>query len=347
MRFRDYLKDKGVEIILSLVLLTAAVWLMVVFKLNTAAVIIIAVLILITEAAKITYGYLRKRKFYNALAENVRRLDKAYLVLETLERPDFLEGKILCDILYEIDKSMIENVGLYIKSSREYAEYIEVWIHEVKLPLSAISLKLHNMLGSGDISPEMRDNIKRLQNETNRITEYVDQVLYYSRSENAEKDYHIQEVTIGSIVHDTVMELRETLLDNKIDLRIEINPEIRVNTDPKWLKFMIGQIISNSIKYRRENTDSYVKILSWEDEASVTLCIEDNGMGIYPEDIKRVFEKSFTGKNGTGRARSTGMGLYITKELSEKLGHNICVDSVQGEWTKVFITIRKDRFYEM
>ena len=347
MRLKDYLKDKGVEIILSLVLLILITWLMLIFRLNTAALIIIDVLMVLTESAKVTIGFIRKRKFYDSLSNNVKRLDKAYLVLETLERPDFLEGQIICDILYEIDKSMMENVGIYVQNSKEYAEYIEAWIHEVKLPLSAISLKIHNMLNTKDLDPDLRDNYKKIQAEVGRITEYVDQALYYSRSENAEKDYHIQEVTIGSIVHDSVMDFRETLLDNRIDLKVEVDSSQKVNTDPKWMRFIIGQILSNSIKYRREDVDSYIKIGTEVKDNSVILSIEDNGVGIYPEDLKRVFEKSFTGKNGLGKARSTGMGLYIVKELCEKLGLDVSIDSRQGEWTRVSIQVYKDMYYEM
>lgn len=347
MKLKDYLKDKGVEIILSLVLLILITWLMLIFRLNTAALIIIDVLMVLTESAKVTIGFIRKRKFYDSLSNNVKRLDKAYLVLETLERPDFLEGQIICDILYEIDKSMMENVGIYVQNSKEYAEYIEAWIHEVKLPLSAISLKIHNMLNTGDLDPDLRDNYKKIQAEVGRITEYVDQALYYSRSENAEKDYHIQEVTIGSIVHDSVMDFRETLLDNRIDLKVEVDSSQKVNTDPKWMRFIIGQILSNSIKYRREDVDSYIKIGTEVKDNSVILSIEDNGIGIYPEDLKRVFEKSFTGKNGLGKARSTGMGLYIVKELCEKLGLDVSIDSRQGEWTRVSIQVYKDMYYEM
>lgn len=347
MRLKDYLKDKGVEIVLSLVLLILITWLMLIFRLNTAALIIIDVLMVLTESAKVTIGFIRKRKFYDSLSNNVKRLDKAYLVLETLERPEFLEGQIICDILYEIDKSMMENVGIYVQNSKEYAEYIEAWIHEVKLPLSAISLKIHNMLNTKDLDPDLRDNYKKIQAEVGRITEYVDQALYYSRSENAEKDYHIQEVTIGSIVHDSVMDFRETLLDNRIDLKVEVDSSQKVNTDPKWMRFIIGQILSNSIKYRREDVDSYIKIGTEVKDNSVILSIEDNGVGIYPEDLKRVFEKSFTGKNGLGKARSTGMGLYIVKELCEKLGLEVNIDSKQGEWTKVSIQVYKDMYYEM
>ncbi len=340
MKIGSFLKDKGIEIILSLVLLFLAVWLMIIFGLNYVAIVIIAGLIFLVETAKLLYDFFRKKRFYTELLNNVERMDKAYYVLETLKSPGFLEGKLLCDALYDIEKSMADNVNLYVSARREYTEYIETWIHEVKLPLSAISLKIHNMLSSETKpDPETTENYKKIQAEVNRITEYVDQVLYFSRSENAEKDYHISKVTLGSLIHPTVMDFKETLLDGKIDLRIDIDPDAEVYTDTKWLRFILGQIISNSIKYRKTDVDSYIKIYSEQGEKSVKLFIEDNGVGIPEEDLKRVFEKSFTGKNGKTRAQSTGMGLYIVKELAGKLGHGITVESAEKEWTRVCLNI--------
>ena len=348
MRIGAYIKDKGIEILLSLILLFLIIWLMIIFKLNIVALVIISGLVFLIEAAKLLYDYFRKEKFYTSLINNAARLDKAYLVLETLEAPNFLEGKLLMEALYDIDKSMAENVNMYVSARKEYREYIERWIHEVKLPLSAISLKLHNMLNSENKpDPAVLDSYKKIQAEVNRITEYVDQVLYYSRSENAEKDYHISKSRLGSIIHPVVMDFRETLLDGNIDLRIDVNGEAEVNTDTKWLRFILGQLISNSIKYRKTDTESYIKIYSEEDENSIWLYVEDNGIGISEEDIKRVFDKSFTGKNGKIKAQSTGMGLYIVKELAGKLGHTVGIESSENEWTRVCIEINKNDFYDV
>ncbi len=348
MKAGTYLKDKGIEILLSLILLFLTFWLMMIFKLNIVAIVIISGLMIVIETAKLFYDYFRKKKFYTSLTENVARLDKAYLVLETLEAPNFLEGKLLVDALYDIDKSMAENVNIYVSARKEYKEYIERWIHEVKLPLSAIGLKLHNMINSENApDPAAMDSYKKIQAEVNRITEYVNQILYYSRSENAEKDYHISKSQLGSIIHPVVMDFRETLLEGNIDLLLDVNGQAEVNTDSKWLRFILGQLISNSIKYRKTDTKSYIKIYSEEDENSIKLYVEDNGIGIPEEDIKRVFDKSFTGKNGKIKAQSTGMGLFIVKELTGKLGHAVSIESSVNEWTRVCLQINKNDFFDV
>ena len=283
-------------------------------------------------------------------------MDKAYLVLETLDRPEFLEGQLIVDALYEIDKSMAENVALYQNYNRDFSEYIEMWLHEVKLPLSAISLKLHNLILLDNTTNT--DDIRKLLAETRRIELLVNQVLYYVRSGSMEKDYHISKFSVAELIHETAMTYRENLQDNEMSLLVETGDidinEMFVNTDQKWFTFIMGQLISNSIKYKKDEGESFVKIIveslddrSIERENNIRITLEDNGIGIPEEDLKRVFEKSFTGFNGQRRTKSTGMGLYIVKELCRKLGHKVSVDSKQGEWTRVSIIISNDKFYEV
>ena len=173
-----------------------------------------------------------------------------------------------------------------------------------------------------------------------------------------EKDYHISKFSVAELIHETAMTYRENLQDNEMSLLVETGDidinEMFVNTDQKWFTFIMGQLISNSIKYKKDEGESFVKIIveslddrSIERENNIRITLEDNGIGIPEEDLKRVFEKSFTGFNGQRRTKSTGMGLYIVKELCRKLGHKVSVDSKQGEWTRVSIIISNDKFYEV
>ena len=146
MTVRNYIKDKIIEIILVAVICVIIIWLLLVFKVNLVASVLITGLFLVSWIGMLIYDYNRKKSFYNGLRENISQLDKAYLVLETLEKPDFLEGQLIAEALYEIDKSMAENVSQYQSYNKDFSEYIEMWLHEVKLPLSAISLKLHNLI---------------------------------------------------------------------------------------------------------------------------------------------------------------------------------------------------------
>ncbi|SNU07034.1 Signal transduction histidine kinase [Lachnospiraceae bacterium] len=356
MTISNYLKDKIVEIILAAVICVIIIWLLLVFKVNLVASALITGLFLVSWISIFIYDYNRKKKFYNGLQENVLQMDKAYLVLETLDRPEFLEGQLIVDALYEIDKSMAENVALYQNYNRDFSEYIEMWLHEVKLPLSAISLKLHNLILLDNT--KNTDDIRKLLAETRRIELLVNQVLYYVRSGSMEKDYHISKFSVAELIHETAMTYRENLQDNEMSLLVETGDidinEMFVNTDQKWFTFIMGQLISNSIKYKKDEGESFVKIIveslddrSIERENNIRITLEDNGIGIPEEDLKRVFEKSFTGFNGQRRTKSTGMGLYIVKELCRKLGHKVSVDSKQGEWTRVSIIISNDKFYEV
>ena len=134
------------------------------------------------------------------------------------------------------------------------------------------------------------------------------------------------------------------MLENNIEFEVDLKA-FSVNSDKKWLEFIINQVINNSIKYKKEN-ESIIKIESSENKDKVTLEIYDNGIGIPEKDLKRVFDKSFTGTNGRDKVKSTGMGLYIVKKLCDKLGHNISIESKENEYTKVILEFGKNDVYK-
>ena len=139
---------------------------------------------------------------------------------------------------------------------------------------------------------------------------------------------------------------KNDLLDHHIRLLVNIE-ECLVLTDSKWLEFIISQIISNSIKYCKSNSDSYIKLTVKDLVNRTVLLIEDNGIGISSQDIDCVFDKTFTGQNGRLTFKSTGMGLYIVKKLCDKLGHRIEIQSKEGQWTKVMLTFYDHDFYKI
>lgn len=336
MKFKYYLKDKLYAVILSL-LSTSIIYL--IFKAYRIKIGIIfsgIIIFLICNIMVMLIDYFRKRKFYNEFLTNIEVLDKSYLVLETLEHPEFYEGKLLYQALYEINKSYLENVNKINNSRKAFKEYVEMWIHEVKIPLATLTLIINNH--QNEVNPKIKSQIKRLE-------DYVDQVLYYVRSENAEKDYLIKKIDLGSIIKNIGIKNMDDLLENHIEFVVEkIN--IAVLSDAKWLEFILGQIINNAIKYKRNIKNSYIKISAKEDKTKVVLMIEDNGIGIKTCDIKQVFDKSFTGENGRIRSKSTGMGLYIARVLCEKLGHKIALESTLHKYTRVYITFLKNDFYD-
>lgn len=337
MSFFRFVKDNKVNILVSLLLFILVILLMFTFQVNSFLIIISIIFFLSSFIFLLLYNYFRKKKFYNELINNTKLLDKKYLVLETLSEPSFLEGKILYDSLYQIDKSMNERIKLYEKNLSDFKEYVEMWIHEVKIPLSSLSLMCHNHHNEID---------KKYLNQINKLDNYVDQVLYYVRSNDAEKDFLIKKTNLEKVINSVMIKNKDEILLNNITVSVE-NLNVFVYTDTKWLIFIINQILNNSIKYKKKNGNSLIKIYATEEKDLVNLFIYDNGIGINKSDITRVFDKTFTGENGRKDANSTGMGLYIVKKLIDKLGHKISISSKENEYTEVKITFGKNDLYNI
>lgn len=337
MKFNSFLKDRLYSIVTALFCYFIILLVLLAYKSDKAIVIAITIILLVTYILLFLTDFFRKQKFYTDLLTNIENLDKAYLVLETLNRPEFYEGELLCQALYEIDKSMNENVRIEKEQLLDNKEYIEMWIHEVKRPLASLVLTLNNQKNILD---------RKTKNILKRLEDYVDQVLYYVRSENAEKDYFIKEVDLSKVIKNVGIKNMDDLLDNKVEFIVD-KTNYKVFTDSKWLEFILNQIVNNSIKYKRNIDNSYIKIYVKDNLDTTVLIIEDNGIGIKTSDIRQVFDKTFTGTNGREKTTSTGMGLYIAKNLCKKLGHKIEIESKENEYTKVFITFAKNKFYDV
>ena len=337
MNVKAFLKDRIYFFVLFLSIYMILLLMFLAFKLDRSLIIVTTILLFFFFFMTLAIEYFRRRKFYQDLFLNIERLDKAYLVLETIEKPEFYDGELLYQALFEIDKSMNEFVKTLEFQMSDFKEFIEMWIHEVKIPISSLVLMAHNHKEKYD---------KKSLEQMKRIGDYVEQVLYYVRSENAEKDYLINEVNLNKVVASIALKNKDDLLENKIDFKVG-NLDFKVFTDSKWLEFILNQLINNSIKYRRETENSYIKIEVQNQKNKIILMIEDNGIGIPIQDIPRVFEKSFTGQNGRIKKKSTGMGLFIVHNLCDKLGHKIEIESKEMEYTRVSITFLKNKYYDV
>lgn len=338
MKLGDYLKDKIIIITIYLVMIILIILLLMVLKVSTEGIIAISFVLLLSTISITIYDYFRKRWFYYQFLDNLEILEEKYLITELINKPDFLEGKILFQSLYEIDKSMNEKIGLLKYNQEDFKDYIEMWIHEVKIPLANLILITHNSKNIVD---------QRFIEELKKLEDYLDQVLYYTRSENAEKDYLIKEIDLSACVRSVALKNKDTLLYNKVSLKTN-NINTKVLTDAKWLEFILNQLINNSVKYRSEKRDSNIIISTTKKDGKLILSIYDNGIGISSNDLPRVFDKSFTGKNGhNNNVNSTGMGLYISKKLLEKLGHKITIESTLGKYTRVNIIFNNHDYYSV
>ena len=333
MRLSDHLKDRlpayAIYAAGGVILLIFAV----AMNIPPLMCVIAATVLLLSVGGAELWEFLRKRRFYDTMQTNIRELDKKYLIAETVECPAFYEGRIMYDILHETDKSMCEQVAEYRHENASFREFIELWVHEVKLPVASLQLILHN---GGDI-PKALEQLRR-------IDSYTDTVLYYARSENAEKDYMITETPLKTAVKEAMIKYRDDLTAHSVGINTDI-PDLTVMTDGKWLGYIIGQLTANSLKYFSGAREPEIHIAAENMQNIVKLHFRDNGIGIPAADLPRIFDKSFTGENGRNGARSTGMGLYIVKNLCEKLGHKIEVRSEVDSYTEFIITFANNDYY--
>lgn len=335
MKFKKYVLDLSISIFIYIFSVILVSLLLNVISVPRYINIIILTILLFSGFVIIVINYFRKSKFYNNLIDKMEMLDKKYLIVETIPDVRTYEESIMVSAIYEINKSMIENIKNSQNNISEFKEFVELWIHEVKIPIASMVLKCHNH--HDKYSNELLSLVRRLDNS-------VDQVLYYVRAEDADRDFFINRVDLKEIIREVGIRNKDELLINNISFLVELD-KIMVYTDKKWLLFIINQIINNSIKYKKDN-DSQIKISSYLDNGRICLSIYDNGIGISEGDLKRVFDKSFTGKNGRCNVKSTGMGLYIVKNLCDKLGHNIKIFSKEKEYTKVVIEFGNNDMYK-
>lgn len=326
MSIKDYFKDRFLFLLINFILFLIICGIMLLINVNAGIILLTFCIWFLPLLSFIAAEYIKVKRFYNEVTGVMESLDKKYLLSEVIKKPDFAEGKFLYDLLKESDKSMHEQVKIYRDLQSEYREYIETWVHEIKTPIASTKLIIEN---------NQNEITKNISYEIKTIEGYIEQVLYYSKSNNVSKDYIIKEVSLSPLIKAVIKKNSRDFIYKSISVDIE-GVEGSVYSDAKWLEFILNQIITNSIKYSRENSGK-VKIYSVRNENNVVLNIEDNGIGIADKDINRVFEKGFTGENGRKLSRSTGIGLYLCKKLCEQLGLGLTLTSQAGKGTKVSI----------
>jgi signal transduction histidine kinase len=250
---------------------------------------------------------------------------KNHITLATGELPlpkDLLESDYQ-ELIRTISQEKTELVSKADQVRSELIEYYTMWVHQIKTPISAMSLLLQSVENeeNGDLLTELF-----------KIEQYVEMLLQYLRFNSTSTDYVLKNYSLDDIVRQAVRKYAKIFIRKKISLDYNgLNCEVL--TDEKWLTFVIEQILSNALKYTSEGKIS----IYMEQDSGKTLVIEDTGIGIAPEDKPRVFEKGFTGYNGRADKKSTGIGLYLCKRIITKLSHSIAIESTVGQGTKVTI----------
>lgn len=332
MKLKDFLQDKISYIVIFFIFIIITVLMLNAFKVDKSCIIALTGIFSVMYFSCLAAEFIKKKKFYDNMKSVMAELDNKLLISELVPGCDFTEGRILKELLYETGYCYGNRINELSRSVEDFKEYVEMWIHEVKIPLSSLMLMNYNR----------NDDVVTRSAGLSELDNYLEQILYYIRADVSDKDYLLKKVSLEEIINQIIVKNKEFLIARKIKIKKE-NLEKTVVTDSKWMEFIINQILNNSIKYSKDNP--IISFYTREDDESVILVIEDNGIGIEPSDIDRVFDKTFTGINGRTGRKSTGMGLYLCRKLCKKLGHVISVESSVGEYTKVIISFGKNEFY--
>ena len=232
--------------------------------------------------------------------------------------------KIIERLHNEVEKLKIEDN----KKMEGLVDYYSMWIHQIKTPIAAINFLLDNE----------EIDVKAFRQELFKIERYVEMVLTYIRLGSETSDYVITSINLDEVVRENIKKYATLFINKKIKLNY-VSHETYVISDKKWLGFAFEQLLSNAIKYTKSGGEISINI------SESKLIIEDNGIGIYEEDLPRIFEQSFTGLNGRYEKKSSGLGLYLCKKTLDKLQHKIEITSKVNKGTKVMITFpKKDMF---
>lgn len=267
-------------------------------------------------------SFLKKRRYLEQLVSLAEQMPRRYLLPEVMKLPEQAELQSFYKLMVLAEKSMLEEIGAVRREQNEYREFIEQWIHEIKTPVAAMKLLCENHRDA--FSRELLAQLERVD----RLTETT---LYYARAEHAEKDYRIRETDLAAVIHEAVGDNRYLLRQNGVAVSVELE-KLLVYTDEKWVRFILSQLIVNAVKYRKTGDGTPKLCFSARKQGDqVVLLVEDNGMGVPSSDLPRLFEKGFTGENGRQRGSSTGLGLYLCKELCAKLGIGLQISSGPGE----------------
>ncbi|MDD2396887.1 MAG: sensor histidine kinase [Sedimentibacter sp.] len=316
----SYLKEQKLDIIMYFV---SVFIFALIFKLNHISVkialypAIICMVLWIIYAAFNFYRYCKYHWYRVDISSHIE------ITLKNLPKPESLieeDYQNLLNVLMTYNRLRLsENNQKYTDMS----EYITLWAHQMKTPITAASLLLNEL---------SNDEKYKIKEQLFEIERYVDTTLQFMRLDTMNSDLLLKEYSLIQIVKQGVKYYSKVFISKGISLNLD-EFDTTVVTDEKWFLFVIKQILSNSLKYTDEGSISIYVV------PDKTLVIEDTGIGISGEDIPRIFERGFTGYTGRMDKKATGIGLYLSKQILDKLNHNIKIYSQPGVGTKAEIDL--------
>lgn len=266
--------------------------------------------------------YVKRYSFYQKILSQPKQMEAA--LQRNGKSPEQDQVEVYLQDLYRLYQNEVQ--ALYASQNR-HLQFMNQWVHQMKTPLSVAELLIQE---DGDIDK------KSLQEEIDRMKRGLDSVLMNARIDTFEQDMHVEQVHLKHLVSEVVSEHKRLFITHHVYPVISIDEQFIVPTDAKWIRFVIGQFITNAVKYTFEEGKKVFIEASCEND-NVLLSVKDEGIGIPVADLPRVTKAFFTGENGRKTGESTGMGLYLAKEICEKLGHELSLVSERGKGTTLSV----------
>ena len=311
MKLSAYLRSHIVS--LCLVVLFLAGWCVfaALAGVNGMVILLTALAVALCAAAVLACGYISAERRLKKLQRVADELERPYLLGEVLQRPVNAVELEYFNVMKTVSRSAIDAAESAARQRDEYRAYVEKWVHEIKTPLTACQLIL---AGGGDES-KLRAQLRRADNT-------AESILWYARLQSAGASTQIAEVSVRAAADEAVKSEMELLIAAGVSVNTE--GDFTACTDGKALVFMIKQLLVNSAKYCRGG-----KV--WICAGQGVLTVEDNGSGILPHELPKIFNRGYVGSNGSG---GTGMGLYLVKQTCAALGISLTAQSQAGSFTR-------------
>lgn len=323
MTLREFLADRLSRIVTQLLCAAIVVLFLRATGTQPGVLAILAAAFLPAFGAAHLSVFLTQRARLRELESILEGLDRKYLFTECVPPPQNLYERRLFDLTCRAGRAMTEAVSDAQAAQREYQEYVERWVHEIKAPITALRLICRDLDG---------DTRRKLTVELAQVEAHVERALFYARAENLEQDCLLRQVNLEQIAVKAIENHRSLLIQNGIRVKTE-GLDCIVYTDEKWAVFILGQLLQNAARYRGEAP--VITISAKPLGKQIQLTVSDNGIGIPAHELPRVFERGFTGSNGRSRGGATGMGLYLCKKLSDFLELGMDISSEEGRGTAV------------
>ena len=326
MTLWEFLSDRLKRIALQVICAGLATLFLFATGTQPGVLVILLIVLLLAFLTVNMFDFFQQRARLLELKSILDALDRKYLFTECVPQPKGLFERRLFDLARLAGRDMTGAVSDAQASQREYREYVERWVHEIKAPITAARLICRELDG---------DTRRKLTAELSQIEAHVERALFYARAENPEQDCLFRQIELEKIAAQAIENHRSLLIQNGIRVELE-NMNCAVYTDEKWAVFILGQLLQNAARYRGPEP---AVILSAKPLGRQTqLIVHDNGIGIPAHELPRVFERGFTGSNGRIRGGSTGMGLYLCRKLAVFLELGLDITSTEGNGTVVTLT---------